>query len=667
MKITLLLLVQLLNSTQGSRIKRNDAQSKFVYLQDLVLVFDKCRFVFHHYNTKISRMAGAGFPSTESRDLERLKHNFGNVQLQFKVEHVADKLVHYNTSKRSTKFGRHLATCYVDAFYHFALEDATKQCRHFESAFILLVSFSNGSYIRQENGFNYLVTFYRQAILLFVVDYAQVFLVCIPCDSTTTTMNLVPLQVGAKLDAIVVTQQWMEIHGNMHQVSVNVHSTNVRPCRLYPAKELDSSTYCTLFAITEKLNLTLSQDKGHSFLYPKVLLSYSEIPEIFVTRRAQFSPHGLQMLKFAFIVIYDRDGLHSLHGILRPFSSLVWAMLGLITFSITSLVVLDIKTRQRPLIFSWGKRIAMWVSISWLLLDQSCVTAGMLVKRQSRNILILWVLWATFCLVVNNWYKNCLFQLLATESPPTPMSNVEDLVDEKIQVVSIQDAISVDDGKLHSMLAYSVIPRVIQALSDPRLVKRYRSLAKSFVWLSSGNYQVAYNAIKYSIGVTRHNSVTNLSRPFAFFDLVKDAIILRQYFLVEKSNWVSKPVADPRSALASLWLLSSNYLYKIISKSLSQFYESGISQRWGTFDRFSSVEGELRRLKKSIESVEQSGKRVEVTYNPNRGITKGVYKNILNHFIICVFVCNIVLLLEFYFGRISVQLLCELEWHPNQT
>lgn len=641
-------------------ISQNTLNSQFLKFSHLQKMIHNCRLLYHHFYSQYERHFMSELIFWENENLNFLNLKFlPSSTIQFHSQEIATPL----SSQPLFLFGK-FSACNIDIFDHWFLPHANNWDANLGSDFVLILGFTQENYADPRHNLIGLIDVLKPVVFLYVEDYYQVYLVCIPCFNLAPdgSKSLVPIiqDIGSAMSRI--TRQWILLHRDMH--GINIFSSSIQsgnslhyfgagqsaPCALYPNPvEITSSEICIKLLLSIQHNFTISNHQFHAVLFIEKIIDNDNSVQIVKQQKYFAISHGITERKFAFVVIYDRKCFRPVHELFRSLPLWVWITIVVASLGITVSTVFSCKEKSNLL--SWGN-LHLWLTTFMLMFDQGGWALNHWLRPRLLRNLLMWALWSGVSLIVSNTYKNHLIQSLATENLPIPPKSVRDLVQTKMKVLSTFITTTGSQNRL--MLNGTVIPSILNLLSDTNAIEDYKHFQESVVWVDTQSFlQIVLYAIKYSIATAAFNRIVKLERPFAIFDPERDVKYFKQLFEVENSNWVSKPVSEPRSTHTFYWLMSTNYLTRILTKSLAKIYDSGIYHRLHGFKVSFKIRRDIRRLLLSFR--QDGGKEDNLMESKNysgkgKGIHKRVLIEILFNFLACVVFCATVLIFELYFG-----------------
>lgn len=472
---------------------------------NLLSTFSGCSITYYHFINPSNYLNNA---SSREADLGELKLRFEQAPL-LQLVISADFNSTYPAQNPYDGNPYKLSLCSVLVFPRINVQlsrDLTFSFRNYpyiHPSFIwFLKVFDQVSTPNHEASYLEAVKSHLPAIYLEIENFSVVSFICFPCITSGSTTDAVAIQFEesnefGQLTVSSVRKLWTKLLTNLRGIRIGMdeqvdsntspkyfNKGHTTPCSIYPGKpELFSKHVCAVFVISGMLNFSIGARIAQTELHSILKLGY------FVSRLAlvlckysgfMASSHGIEVIEYGFVVFYDKNELLGqqlkLKGILAPFPWWTWIAVGAALVS-TSLLVM---TRIRTSI----EQISLRSSIRWCLVLWSLMIEQGMTLNLGEDILArfsLWLVWATFGLIVSHAYRGFLFSTLASaENPSTPLTTSE-LVESHMLIGTSdlswwgQNGIPV----LKSSLTESMLPKIISSDSSSPIGKLRAELLKS--------------------------------------------------------------------------------------------------------------------------------------------------------------------------------------------
>lgn len=531
-----------------------------------------------------------------------------------------------------------------------------------KAEFVWFLTFDLETNCLRDNFTHALVQLHVPRIYLKIANFCHAYLLDIPrqCSKLQAPHHFID-SVEAPLADFEnihhVRKRWSKLHSNMRGVHISMplvrlHAKQIQyyyyntgqniPCGVYPKllKYIDPN-FCSMILLSDRLNFSFLFGNPGSFASANVHSVIRDRLHISKFNRQYWKNHnevavtyGVTLEYFSFIVLLDKEifplNKGKLKGILAPFPWWTWISTGSLGFT-TSVILMRTMNNLQHRISTW-RILHAWFSFSALLVDQP----AKICLQIRLNKIMLWMAWASFCLVMSHAYRGFLFSSLATKTSPVVPETLNELVETRMLIGSTANYRRANGGSGPTLTEY-ILPETISPAMNQPARNFYNYLQTCVRWFTVSATQLTVQVSKNkSTDVNFH--LYHFSDKFAIIDPLWMVDKIKILFEDVGVYWVSKPVTQPVLLNRQVWTATYNYFYLIFEEFLGKTYDSGMHARWGKFLSAHRIKSEKKIVRHLLgDSIAGDA----ITNFREHEVSKHIYVEILFHF--CVFILLAVL------------------------
>ncbi|CAL8122931.1 unnamed protein product [Orchesella dallaii] len=451
-----------------------------------------------------------------------------------------------------------------------------------------------------------------QTIFMGIKDSHELHLICISCKSIIVPYDYNSPGLGT-IEGI--KQQWAKLHSNLNGryihisqlVDHKIHLRRFKSCIV--SKNSIDPRICALIHTSKKLNFTIySQDDrsknsttkwkvGRSYIYYNVLIGNVNRDVLHLTHY-DWLPFAVSITPYFFIVVLDNVPVN-FRTILQPLDLSTGVSVLITVVSISGIFTFISETK------TFENLLRIFLFIIGMLLDQpskiSISTKILTHYFQRLTVVSLWLMWAIASLQISQLYKGTIFSYLSKDSTPSFPKTLRQLMQSQLYTTTMEGTLyrlneTFDQGD--SLFKQYVLAELLNSVHETskELSLDLNSLYKNIHWIQQDAFDFMHQYVLNG---------SNLPEKFAYLDQQEYVETMQLYLSTFSKSWVSLANPLPVFMRRTFWSIYRNYFAPSVTLCLSTIYESGMYQRWESYNNLDLREHNVKVL---FETITKSNK-----------------------------------------------------------